>query len=436
MNPFLIKASRLRRALAAAGILLVQQPAAAIDNTALTLDEAVRLASAQSAQVIALQAQARAARETAVAAGQRPDPVLKLGVNNLPVDGAERFNIGRDFMTMRSLGVMQEFTRTEKRTARNARAQREADIAVVAQRQVTAALQRECAAAWLERSYQHSLRDLLVAAAQEAELQVQAAEALYRGGRGLQADIFAARSEAELLRDRIDQAQRAITLATTQLRRWIGDAAMRPLAARPALTIPAWLNEGFAQHLERHPQIASAAALEALARADVAIARANKSTDWSVELMYSQRGSGFSNMVSINLAVPLQWDQKRRQDRELAAAQAMAERAAAQRQDQQREHEAEVRAMAQEWESYALRLKRYDSTLLTLAQQRTAAAIAAYRASTGTLAAVLAARRAQLDTELERLRIEMDMARLWTQLHYLIPQGENAASGGASRNAP
>ena len=35
--------------------------------------------------------------------------------------------------------------------------------------------------------------------------------------------------------------------------------------------------------------------------------------------MFSQRGSAYSNMVSLNVSVPLQWDQKNRQDRELAA---------------------------------------------------------------------------------------------------------------------
>jgi hypothetical protein len=51
----------------------------------------------------------------AAAAGQLPDPVLKLGLNNLPIDGPDRYSVTRDFMTMRSVGVMQELTRAEKR---------------------------------------------------------------------------------------------------------------------------------------------------------------------------------------------------------------------------------------------------------------------------------------------------------------------------------
>ena len=82
---------------------------------ALTLGEAQRIAVERSRQLAAQDASITAAREMAVAAGQLPDPVLKLGIDNLPVDGADRFSLTRDFMTMRRIGVMQEFTRDDKR---------------------------------------------------------------------------------------------------------------------------------------------------------------------------------------------------------------------------------------------------------------------------------------------------------------------------------
>ena len=46
----------------------------------LTLDDALRVAQARSRQLPAQDAAAAAARDMAVAAGQRPDPVLKMGV--------------------------------------------------------------------------------------------------------------------------------------------------------------------------------------------------------------------------------------------------------------------------------------------------------------------------------------------------------------------
>ncbi len=399
---------------------------AALAQSPLSLEHAVAAATGRSQLVIAADAQARAARETATAAGQLPDPVLKLGLNNLPIDGPDRYSVTRDFMTMRSVGVMQELTRADKRSARVRRAEREFELAQVARQVTIADLQRDTALAWLERSYQESMQELLKSQIAQAELQVEAAQTLYRSGKGSQAEVFAARGSAEQLRDGLAQVERRVAVASTQLGRWIGDGARDALAPRPTLTLPAWTEGALAEHLAQHPQIAAATQQEAIADSEAAVARAGRSSDWSVELQYSQRGPAYSNMVSINLSVPLQWDQKNRQDRELAARLARVDEARARREELQRAHEAEVRAMLQEWRSHAERLGRYDASLLPLATQRSEAALASYRAGSGPLTAVLDARRGELEVRMERLRIEMDRARIWAQLNYLLPSHDGA----------
>ena len=88
----------------------------------LSLESAVAEAAVRSRLVSAIESQAQAAREMAAAAGQLPDPLLKLGLNNLPIDGPDRYSVTRDFMTMRSVGVMQEQNRADKPSARPPRA--------------------------------------------------------------------------------------------------------------------------------------------------------------------------------------------------------------------------------------------------------------------------------------------------------------------------
>src|SRR5438128_1439803 len=80
-----------------------------------SLQDAQRRALERSRQLAAQDFAVTASREMAVAAGQLPDPVLKLGVDNLPISGSDQFSLTRDFMTMRRIGVMQELTRGEKR---------------------------------------------------------------------------------------------------------------------------------------------------------------------------------------------------------------------------------------------------------------------------------------------------------------------------------
>ncbi|SHN08243.1 TolC family protein [Rhizobacter sp. OV335] len=388
---------------------------------ALTLDAAQQLARDRSRQLPAQDAAADAARQMAVAAGQRPDPTLKAGINNLPVNGPDAFSTPRDFMTMRSIGVMQELTRASKLNARAARFEREAEVAEANRALALTQLQRDTAVAWLDRFYQERMREVLVSQRDEAKLQIDAADAAYRGGRGAQADVFTARAAVALVEDRIAQSERQIATAKTQLARWIGAAATDPLSAAPPMETVSFQPDELETRLAHHPDIAVMVKREEVAQAEVDVARANRKTDASVELMYSQRGPGYSNMVSVNLAIPLQWDQKNRQDREVAARLAALEQVRAEREEATRMHVAELLAMWQEWQGNRERLTRYDSAILPLATERTRAAVAAYRGSTGSLAAVLEARRNEIDTRIDRLRIEMDTARLWAQLNYLLP---------------
>ena len=80
--------------------------------------------------------------DTDVDCPQLPDPVLTFGINDLPVSGRDRFSLTRDSDTQRSIGVMQEVTRGDKRLARTERAQREVEAARIAQQATLADLQR------------------------------------------------------------------------------------------------------------------------------------------------------------------------------------------------------------------------------------------------------------------------------------------------------
>ena len=411
--------------------------AQSIPNGSLSLESALKLAQTRSSLLISQDSAAAASREMAVSAGQLPDPTLKLGINNLPVTSSDRFSLSRDFMTMRSIGVMQEFTRNDKREARAARFESEAQVADAGRTLTIANLQRETAMAWLERYYSERAREVLTQQRDEAKLQIEAADTAYRTGKGSQADVFAARSAVAQIEDRIAQADRQVLATNTRLARWIGDAAAQALDRLPAMDKPGVDLTLLDSVVAHHPQIAVLKRQEDVAQADVVIAKTNKHADWSAELMFSQRGSAFSNMISINLSVPLQWDQKNRQDRELAAKLAMVEQARAQTEEMTREHAAEIRGTVIEWQSNRERLTRYDNSLIPLGSERTRAALAAYRGGAGSLTAVLEARRGEIDVRMERLRLAMDTARLWAQLNYLNPEGHSDAPVAATvRSTP
>jgi outer membrane protein TolC len=423
-----LKARAVHQALAALVSAIVPVWAAgetASTSPLLTLERALQLAQQRSAELIAQDAAAESSRSMSTAAAQLPDPTLTVGLNNLPVARQDQFSIGRDFMTMRSVGIAQEFTRSSKREARVARFEREAQAAEASHELALANLQRDTTLAWLDRYYDERVKDLLTAQRGEAKLQIDAAEAAYRGNRGSQADVFAARSASAQIEDRLAQSERDIATARTALARWVGPAAEDVLGPLPSLETVSLQPRDLEGELGHHPQIAVMLRQEAQAQAEADEARADKRPDLTVGLMYSQRGSSYSNMVSINVSIPLQWDQKHRQDQELAAKLAQVRKMRAEREEETRMHVAEDLAMLQQWHSDRERLARYDASLLPLAADRIDAALAAYGGATGTLSSVLEARRAQIEVRLERIRLEQDAAHLWAQLNFLLPEGRN-----------
>jgi outer membrane protein TolC len=403
--------------------LLIASPAVLRAQTAdvLTLDDALHLAEQRSERLIAQESAATAARDLAMAASQAPDPTLKVGLDNVPVNGADAWSLTKDFMTMRSIGIARELTRSDKRDARSARFEREAEAADAERGLALAALQRGTATAWLDRYYREQLRQMLLKQRDEAALQVDAADITFRRGRGSEADVFAARSAVAAIEDRIAEADRDVELAKVQLARWLGDAAARPLGEAPGTdTVPLHAQD-LEAHLALHPEIVLMRKQEEVALAEADLARANKRSDWTVEVMYSQRGPDYSNLMSVNVSKPLQWRERNRQDQELAAKLATAQQLRAMREEESREHIADARGLLVEWQSSRDRLRRYMDALLPLAAQRTAAALAAYRGGTGTLGAVLEARAAAVETGRDYLSLEMETARLWAEINYLIP---------------
>ncbi|HWW70341.1 MAG TPA: TolC family protein, partial [Duganella sp.] len=387
----------------------------------LTLAEAQQRAVARSRQLGAQDQAIAAANEMAVATGQPPDPVLKMGIDNLPASGPDRLSLGNDFMTMRRIGLSQELTRADKLHWRSARYQIEADKALAQKDAALAAIQRDTALAWLEVFYTERMAGTVSVQAAVSRQEIEAAEAAYRGGRGSPADILAARSALLALDDRASEIGRRQRAAYTMLARWTGDdtsVAGTPDIERIRLD-PATLDADLAHH----PEIAVWNKQEDIAQADANLARANQHPDWSVEVAFQQRGSAYSNMVSVGISVPLQWDRKKRQDRELAAKLAAVEQTRAERDEVLREHVAETRGMIIAWRSGRERIARYTRESLPLAAERSQAVLASYRGAKATLAEVLAARRAEAELRLQALEVELDTARLWAQLNFLFPEG-------------
>lgn len=387
----------------------------------LTFAEALALAQRESPGLAAQRHALGAAEAAVVPASQLPDPKLILGIDNLPVDGSDRWSLTRDFMTMRRIGVMQDFPREEKLRLRGERAQAEAakESAMLLAASVT--VRRDLALAWLDDYFAQAKVHTLTELVPEAELLNEVSRALLAGGKVGAADPIAARGAAVALQDRIAEAGRDLRRAQAALGRWVGPAeAARPLAAAPELTVLAHAPEQLLAGIEHHPELAAYGPMEAMARAEAELARAAKKPDWSLELAYQQRGEAYSNMLSVAVRIDLPLWGEKRQDPLIRARQEQIEQVEASREDARRMHEAEIRGDLAAWETAKDRLARIEQQLLPLARERTQATLAAYRGGRGDITAVLQARGNEIETRLTLIERQAELGRTWANLNFLL----------------
>jgi outer membrane protein TolC len=385
----------------------------------LTLQEAIEKALQQAPQVAVSTAMLEGAQAVAPSAGRLPDPELAIGIDNLPIDTADRFSFTRDFMTMRKIGVMQSFPNGAKRRLQSELAQREIGVAAGELRKSRFETSRAVAEAWIARAVAEQSIARLQTLEPDAELEATAARAALSSGRTTAAEALGTQSLVARLDERILSLRQEAELQRAELARWIGDDAERPLAAIPTHRELEHSADSLITAVPEHAPLASLIARLDAAKADVELARAEKRPDWSAELSYAKRGSDFSDMVSLEFRVGLPLFPKNRQDPKIAAKLAAVRAREAERDSAVRMHTAEVRAAVAQWRLGRERLDNYAKEILPLARDRSRAALASYSSGRGDLRTALDALTEEINARLEDVQLQGSVARAWVFLHLL-----------------
>jgi outer membrane protein TolC len=407
----------LRRC-ASVPFLLVAASAASA-QAPLSLAEALKLAESRSPMLASSDFAAQAARERGIAAAQLPDPVLKLGLDNVPVNGPDQYSLTADFMTMRRVGVMQEISSSAKRDLRRQRGEVEAEREIALREAARAGLRIDVALAWIDRHYAQKTAELWRVFAADVQLQVATLAAGIANGRGSASDLRAAEVVAAQTADQIGAAEQQARMGASTIARWLGPAAVRPPDPAPDTAALAF-DPDDPGVTARLAQVAVLRQDAVLAQTDLRLAEHSRTPDWSVEVAYQQRGPAYSNMVSIGVAIPLPLFPQERQDRGIAASQAQVAQVEAQLRDLELQRKAELATNIEEWRSLQRRTHALQLTLLPFAGDRAVQALASYSGGTGTLASVLEARRAHVDARMQVLLLERDAARAWAKLNFAL----------------
>ena len=403
--------------LLAAGAL--SSPASAQSTVPLTLAETERLALSSEPGQLALEAQAAALKERAIVAGELPDPMLRVGLNNFPLESG---GFSTEGMTQFMVGYRQSFPAGKTRAYSSEKfgqlAESMNENAATRGRNVRTAAQKT----WLELYFLDQSEALILESRPFFSDLAEITRSLYSVGRKNQQDVLRAELELSRLDDRLIDIERRRAQARAALAEWIGDNAKRPIATN----LPRWDSVPSISNLHRglsqHPALLSAEAQVGASEAGVKVADERSKPNWALDVGYGYRegvlpnGEPRSVLVTVGVTVGLPFFNKRSVDSTLSAA--LQERSAARSSMLRLERELgrQLEAEHAQWNELTRRLALYDSQILSQARDQADAALLAYQSDAGDFADVMRASVGYLNTRIEHLRLSVDRAQSYAML--------------------
>ena len=404
--------------LCATAVVAALLPALAVAEP-FTLEQAVDVAIRRSESARSGRAGLASASAVTLAASELPDPVLRLALEDLPVTGADRFHTARDSMTTKRIGLAQEWSSSDKRAARKAAAE-----AVVGRESITlqsalANTRLQTTLAYLDAFYAAESLELTTLMAHHAHEELALSRARLASATGSGQEVLGLTGALGIAEDDAAEVAQQASVADVALERWVGFHASELAGAVP-FAIP-----DEPSYVARHPAVMAARRDTDVAERAVTVAATNRNPNWTWEVGYAQR-TGYSDLVTVGVSIPLPIARDRRQDRETASKLALVERADADRAEAVRAATVEYRGLASNRQRLADRIARYRLGVVTVAEQRTAAATAGYRSNQASLVTLFEARHAEVEARRKLLTLQRDLARTEAELAFR-PLADEAA---------
>lgn len=400
--------------------LLFLLPSLTMSAELLTLLEAERIALSSEPGQVRLQAHSTALLEQAAAAGQLPDPQLRVGLMNVPVESG---GLRTEGMSQAQLGIRQAFPPGRTLQWRTTELERKAQVLD----SLSGGRGRDVATltrlAWLDVYFWTRSHSLVSETTPLLQDLVEVTRALYSVGRKDQQDLLRAELELSRLTDRLLSIDQSIGDARSALARWVGSAdAQRPVGP----SLPAWSEipplEQLKTQLDSYPALQAATGEVAVRAAGVGLAKQKFKPGWAIDVGYGYRdgrlpnGEPRSDFLSLMVSFDLPVFQGKRQNRVLAAAKNEQRASVMARTELYRQLLQDLGTTHQRWREISRRLALYERVILDQAANQSEAAMKAYQSDTADFADVMRALISELEVKLDYHRLEVDRDRNYVQL--------------------
>jgi cobalt-zinc-cadmium efflux system outer membrane protein len=382
--------------------------------TPLNLDDARTLALSRAPQLKALDAASQAQDQEAIAAGQWPDPKIRLGQEKLPL--SKRYN---DSQSMDVIGIVQTIPGGNKTGLASRFRQLNAEKMRLDQQALRLEIRRDAGLAWLDAVYPLARLKLLNQQRDALERRARATRMALTQGRAGLAEAESVNRTKLLLQDRIAAAQTEADKNRVLLERWLGTVMLPDQL--PQLAPPPPLAE-LETRLGRHPVALALEKSTDIARNALLQARESRVPDWDLELSYGRaRTPGMPNTITAMVSFNLPILEGRRQNRQVAARDLETGAALASQEAGWRELRAGLFASYADWYGQNERLARLEPELKVRSSRLVDAGLLGYRNGSGSLSRVLETRENALDDALQLLerRYLLDRARLMVEFYDL-----------------
>jgi len=368
---------------AAALMFLMALPAAGQDAADPQLAVLVAEAAERNPDVQAARREAAAVRSRIAPAGALDDPMLEVGVLNVPV---ESLSLRTEDMTMKMIGLTQRLPYPGKRALRRELAEKEAEAAENNLQELVNRVRREVKVAYFDLGLTDESLRLAESNRRVLEQFLSIAEARYGVGQSTQADVLKAQTQVSKMLEELIKLGRERPMLEAELNRAAGrSAAPRAVSPGPGRVreVSLRLDELRAIARANRPQLLAQQRMMDRGTRALDLAQKDYYPDFDLRFSYGQRDNTqdmrredlISFTVAFNLPV---WRESKREPR-VAEAVAMRDQASTMYQARLNELDAMLRQQVAAAEQTLKSVRLYETALLPQARLTADASLSAYR---------------------------------------------------------
>ena len=425
------------------------------EGAAAGIDTLVARALAVHPAILAASLRVDAARARVKPAAAWRDPMLMAGVQNLPISEEQQaapgskspMGAGADPMTMKMVGVTQTVPFPGKLAISRRVAEREVAAATATLDAARRGVVRDVKDTYYEVAFLDRALEIVERNRGVLVNLIQVTEARYGAGAGGQQDVLKARVEASRLAETAVSLTEQRTAALARLNATLDRPSETPVprpavpnaiarlavadSARDVRFVSASLGARAAgspfpplgdlqdRAVRQSPELRAQEAMIAAQAARAELARKDALPDIDVSLQYGQR-TGYPDMVTAAVSVPLPVRRHRKQDQLAKAAAAELASLEAERHAKQSDVRAEVARLVSELERQRAQLALYVKAVLPQGRASLASATASYQVGRVEFLTVLDNQATLFTYETEYFRALTEFARTLAELERVV----------------